>query len=224
MTIPKLIFPIRLILNFRLKLIKSVYYSHKLSGNRGRRALLFFGNNSIAINRTANIDCQDNSKFYFNKPIKRPELFPGMLEMHKNSKIILKNNFAIHSGAHIIVKENAVLTLGSGYINRNCRIKCFKHINIGMDVAISENVTIWDSDVHQISKNSESTDVPINISRSINIGDHVWIGTNSIILKGVTIGSGSIIGAGSVVNKSIPPNCLAAGVPAKVIRHDVRWD
>lgn len=54
-------------------------------------------------------------------------------------------------------------------------------------------------------------------SGKVTIGDNVFIGVNSVILKGVTIGSNVIIGAGSLVNKDIPDNCVAAGNPAKVL-------
>ena len=50
------------------------------------------------------------------------------------------------------------------------------------------------------------------------IEDDVWIGAQSIILKGVTIGARSIIGAGSVVTKSIPSDCIAAGNPCKILK------
>ena len=148
----------------------------------------------------------------------RKEPFHGMLEMYPYSKIVIEDNFVIHSGAHVIITENALINLGSGYINRNCKIRCFNKIEIGKDVAISENVTIWDSDVHQINCNDNIKSAPIKI------GDHVWIGTNTTILKGVKIGNGAVIAAGSLVNKDIPNNCLAAGVPAKVIRSYVEWD
>ena len=55
-------------------------------------------------------------------------------------------------------------------------------------------------------------------ARPIVIGDGCWIGANVTVLPGVTIGRGSVIGAGSVVNKDIPPDCLAVGVPCRVIR------
>jgi len=56
------------------------------------------------------------------------------------------------------------------------------------------------------------------ISKGIKIEDDVWIGSNSTVLDGVTIGRGSVIGAGSVVTQDIPPFSVALGVPAKLIK------
>lgn len=53
---------------------------------------------------------------------------------------------------------------------------------------------------------------------AIEIGHDVWIGTNAIILSGVTIGTGAIVGAGSLVAKDVPPYAIVAGNPAKVLR------
>ena len=52
----------------------------------------------------------------------------------------------------------------------------------------------------------------------VSIGDYAWIGMNCLILKGVSIGEGAMIGAGSVVTRDVPPFCLAAGAPARVLR------
>ena len=49
----------------------------------------------------------------------------------------------------------------------------------------------------------------------------MWIGRNSIISKGVTIGENSIVAAGSVVTKDVPPNCIVGGNPAKVVKTDI---
>jgi acetyltransferase-like isoleucine patch superfamily enzyme len=138
------------------------------------------------------------------------------LSIWDHGTLDVAGEFLIYSGCQIVVDKDAKLDLGSGYINSNSTISCFGNIKIGHDVAIAENVTIRDSDNHSIVGGKSQT-------APIIIGDHVWIGLNTIILKGVTIGDGSIIAAGSLVNKSIPPNCLAAGVPAKVIRENVAW-
>ncbi|MNW06569.1 putative acetyltransferase [compost metagenome] len=75
---------------------------------------------------------------------------------------------------------------------------------------------ISDTDYHQI-EGTVST-------KPIVIGDEVWIGCKSIILKGVTIGNGAVVAAGSVVTKDVEPYTLVAGIPAKVIKRDVRWN
>jgi acetyltransferase-like isoleucine patch superfamily enzyme len=62
------------------------------------------------------------------------------------------------------------------------------------------------------------------MTKPVHIGNHVWIGMNVMILKGVTIGDGAIIAAGSVVNRDVPERCLAGGVPAKVIKENVQWE
>ena len=61
------------------------------------------------------------------------------------------------------------------------------------------------------------------ITKPIIIGDHVWIGKNALILKGVTIGNGAIVAAGSVVVKDVSAKTLVAGNPAKVIKDNVEW-
>ena len=59
-------------------------------------------------------------------------------------------------------------------------------------------------------------------TKPVIIKDNVWIGLGATILKGVTIGEGAIIAAGAVVNKDVPPHTLVGGVPAKVIRENVK--
>ena len=58
----------------------------------------------------------------------------------------------------------------------------------------------------------------IEYAKPITIGNDVWVGGNATILPGVTIGDRCVIGAGSVVTKDVPPDSLAVGNPAKVIR------
>ncbi|MBD3636699.1 MAG: acyltransferase [Crocinitomicaceae bacterium] len=136
--------------------------------------------------------------------------------MREDSRLIVEKKFQIYEGARIYINHGAKLTLGSGYINTNCNISCFKEIKIGHGVVISENLTLRDSDNHRIG-GKENEPAPITI------GDHVWIGINATILKGVTVGDGAIIAANSVVTKDVPPKTMVAGVPAKVIKEDISW-
>ena len=64
---------------------------------------------------------------------------------------------------------------------------------------------------------------PANDRKKIRIGNKVWFATNALILPGVTIGDGAIIAAGAVVTKDVPARCMVAGVPAKVIKENVKW-
>lgn len=60
-------------------------------------------------------------------------------------------------------------------------------------------------------------------AKPITIRNHVWLGENVMILKGVTIGEGAIVAASSLVLKDVPPHTLVAGSPAKVIKDNVSW-
>jgi maltose O-acetyltransferase len=81
---------------------------------------------------------------------------------------------------------------------------------------IGDQVTILDCDFHEISPITRMNGVgPIE---PVVIGDNVWLGSRVMVLKGVTIGENSVVAAMSVVTKSIPPNSIAVGNPARVIR------
>jgi acetyltransferase-like isoleucine patch superfamily enzyme len=108
------------------------------------------------------------------------------------------------------------LSIEGGYSNAGVTIDCFECISIGEGAAIAKGVVIRDSDSHHID--SKPSTAPIHIGR------HVWIGTNAIVLKGVTIGDGAVVAAGAVVTKNVPARALVGGVPAKVLKVDVTWE
>lgn len=144
--------------------------------------------------------------------------YQSLFTLADNSRLVLNGSFKIFTGCRVEVSPNAELELGSGSINNNCQIACFHRIKIGHNVAIGEGVRIWDSDGHSIlHKNHE-------MSKAIEIGNRVWIGIYSTILKGVKIGDGAVVAAGSVVTKDVPPKALVGGVPAKIIQRDVEWE
>ena len=132
--------------------------------------------------------------------------------------------FDVYAGSRINVNMGAKLVLGSGYMNHDCVIDCFDSISIGHHVVISERVVLRDSDNHSIQDAGDTVSDRSAETAPIVIGDHVWIGMNVIVLKGVTIGEGAIVAAGSVVNKDVPAHCLVGGVPARVIKTNVSWN
>src|SRR5690606_32622400 len=125
--------------------------------------------------------------------------------------------FRIYSGSKIYINKGATLILNGGYINHNLNLSCFKKIEIGTGVAISENVTIRDSDNHGFLGELKP------ITEAIKIGNHVWIGMNVTILKCVRIGNGAVVAAGSIVTKNVPENSLVGGIPAKIIKENIQW-
>lgn len=108
--------------------------------------------------------------------------------------------------------RGALLEIGNNVGVSGCIIACFKHVKIGDNVKIGGNCTIFDGDFHADDPRSGKP-------KEVVIGDNVWLGYNTIVLKGVHIGENTVIGAYSVVTKDIPENCVAAGNPCKVIKY-----
>ena len=147
----------------------------------------------------------------------------GSLSVARNATLDV-NAFDVYAGSRINVNEGAVLRMGSGYMNHDCVIDVFSSVTIGHNVVISERVVIRDSDNHIVVDEGAAIDKDAKpVALPVVIGDHVWVGMNAVILKGVTVGEGSIIAAGSVVNKDVPAHCMVGGVPAKVIKTGVSW-
>lgn len=101
------------------------------------------------------------------------------------------------------------------YANFNLTLVDDTHIYVGDSVMFGPNVTVATAG-HPV--NPELRRKVTQFNMPVHIGNNVWIGANSVILPGITIGDNSVIGAGSVVTKDIPPNVVAVGNPCKVLR------
>lgn len=117
---------------------------------------------------------------------------------------------------------NPRITIGDNcFIGEHAHISAINSIIIGNGVLTGRYVYISDNS-HGTGSISEvetkPAKRPLYSKGPVLIGDNVWIGERVCILAGVSIGEGAIIGANAVVTHSIPPYCIAAGVPAKVIR------
>jgi len=132
----------------------------------------------------------------------------------------LKSNFiGLYKPCTIGVTSNGQLYIGDYSGFSGVSIYCDSVITIGSFVNCGGNVSIWDTDFHPLNaEDRRRNEAGKIISLPIEIGDDVFIGAHSIILKGVKIGARSIIGAGSVVTKHIPEDEIWGGNPAKFIR------
>jgi acetyltransferase-like isoleucine patch superfamily enzyme len=167
------------------------------------------------------------------------EYLPDNIQIHPSSKIHV-SQIRMKSGCRVIIaentqvtgslifdKENAVISIGKRtYISGS--IIAAHNVEIADDVLISWGTTIIDHNSHSTSFSQRAGDAVdwlegkkdfthVKIA-PIKISSKVWIGFNSIILKGVKIGEGAVIGAGSVVTKDVPAWTIVAGNPARVIR------
>jgi maltose O-acetyltransferase len=109
---------------------------------------------------------------------------------------------------------DAVIEIRDGtYINNNCvLISEGAGIEIGSKCLIGPEVNIFDSDFHGLIDRKQP------LKSAVRIGNNVFIGARATILKGVQIGNNSVIAAGAVVTKDVPPNNVAAGNPAQVVK------
>ena len=143
-----------------------------------------------------------------------------------NAQLIIDNNFNIGQNIGILLCENAILSIGgadkeevSG-ITSDTKIMCYKKITIGKDFLCSWNVFITDCDWHAIYKNN----LQVNSNAPVEIGNHVWIGSNVIINKSSVIGENVIIGAYSkIANTHIKSGSTIAGCPPKIISTTTTW-
>lgn len=115
--------------------------------------------------------------------------------------------------------EGVVISIGSGTsISGNCTITAVRRVQIGQNVLIARNVHI--SDHFHAFENRELPvkDQGIDRIAEVVIRDGAWLGHGAVICPGVTIGKNAVIGANAVVREDVPDFCVAAGVPARIIR------
>lgn len=115
------------------------------------------------------------------------------------------------------LNESAKIEIGNNVQMSGTCIIATKCISIKDNVLIGPNVKIFDSDFHSVYPNERTGGIKNAKSNPITIGKNVFIGTGSMILKGVKIGDNSVICAGSVLFTKIPNNVIAGGNPAKVL-------
>lgn len=173
--------------------------------------------------RTYNGICLINTKLNYKgaRLIRLPFICRGKEYIDFGSNLTIGRNCQFEVAN---VHDHTCLKFGDHVnLGHNVRIQCIDEIDIGSNVLMGSRVTVID---HSHGKYSgDSQDDPETapnkrqlISAPIYIGNNVWIGEDVTILPGVTIGDGSVIGSNAVVSRDIPAGCIAAGVPARIIK------
>ncbi len=146
----------------------------------------------------------------------------GTIRVGKNVTInscLSSNPIGGQTYTSLALKNDAVLTIGDKVGISNASIVCHNQVTIGARTLIGGSVKIYDTDFHALDHTTRGDYAnEVAVTRPVTIGEDVFIGAHSIILKGVTIGDRSIVGAGSVVTKDIPADEVWGGNPAKKIR------
>jgi len=126
--------------------------------------------------------------------------------------------FSIRSGRFVDQPE---LVFGNSVkVSSGVTFVVNRQITIGDNTGIAGKCWISDSDGHPVDleRRLRGEDLKPEDIQPLTIGEHVWIGHGSHVLKGVTIGRGAVVAAGSVVTSDVPPGALAMGVPARILR------
>jgi len=192
---------------FRLirQILGSIDLRKVILGSRGKGILIQPSaviSNPLALYIKDNVQLLDHSFFW----------------THQKGEIQIGASSIINSYARLSAFDGKIEIGENSTLNEFSIISCASGgVRIGNGVRIGAHTVV-------VATNHKSDDLAIPIwqqgliSEGITIRDGAWIGSNVMILDGVEIGEGSIIAAGAVVTKSIPPYCIAAGVPAKVLR------
>ncbi len=148
----------------------------------------------------------------------------GGIQIGDRVSLLSKSQSTALGTAHPIIlrllARKAEIQIGNDSGLSGATICAALSVRIGRECLIGSGATIVDTDFHPLASPGRRYEKNPDLigSAPVVIADNVFLGYNCIVLKGVTIGENSVIGAGSVVAKSIPPGCIAAGNPCRVIR------
>ncbi|MDA8483449.1 acyltransferase [Pseudomonas resinovorans] len=129
--------------------------------------------------------------------------FKGLVRIGQGSRVVIGHNVTCTAHCFIDASEMASVVIGE-------------------DCMFASGNQLRTDDAHPIF--DVHTGKRINIARDILIGNHVWLGYNAKVLGGADIGEGTVIGMDSLVKSRLPNNCIAAGVPARLVRRDIAWE
>lgn len=142
-----------------------------------------------------------------------------------NHTLVIEEGVTFKKGQIWFEDHDCYVSIGKGTSIEDANLAVAENgtkLTIGKDCMLSSKVRIATTDSHSII--GISTCKRTNPAKDITIGNHVWIGYNVNINKGVTIAENSVIAGHSVVTKSVRANCIAAGVPAKEVKVGINWN
>jgi acetyltransferase-like isoleucine patch superfamily enzyme len=147
------------------------------------------------------------NRLTFDDAVEIRALFSELIGRTVDDGFLLIPPFYTAGGNEIRVGRNV-------FINQNCTFYDLGGLDIGDDVMVGPNVSIITAG-HPLDPVQRRA---ATIGRPIVIGRNVWIAAGATIIGGVSVGDNAVVAAGAVVTRDVPPNTLAGGNPARVIR------
>ena len=130
-----------------------------------------------------------------------------VVRLNGGGAISIGQQSAVREGTIFNVSDGGRVHLGEGvFFNDRCCVNCRSRVEIGDNVMLGQGVMIYDHDHDYRAGAIEKRDA--FVCAPVRIGANVWVGSNVIILKGVTVGENSIVAAGTVLTHSVGPNTL----------------
>ncbi len=169
--------------------------SRSVIEKRGENCRSHFGRNVRLIG--ARIVMADNSELIVGDNV----ILRGYIAISAGCRVEIGSRTKCNYPIHMVVSENTQLTMG--------------------DDCLLSDATLYTSDTHSIFDRKSGQ--KINVAKDIIIGDRVWLGRKTWVMKGAAIGSNVVVAAGAMVTGQIPESTICAGVPARVIKEDIVW-
>ena len=143
----------------------------------------------------------------------------AFIRMRENAVLRVHDSLSLAYKATIEIHKDAEVEVGSAFINSDAVVLAAKKIQIGHGCLISRMVFIFDADLHPIYFEAGEQIIQ---PKPVIIGDHVWIGLQSVIVRGSKIGEGAVIAANSLVGGKIKAGTMASGNPARSYS-EIKW-
>lgn len=148
--------------------------------------------------------------------VKDPINYPNVAE-----SVLLPQDLFVSRPDYLVMEGHSTINRGAVIMNSRAKVIIKHHFVAGPKLTIitGDHMPIIGRFLNTVTnEDKDRLDINHEYDKEVIIEEDVWVGIGVTILKGVTIGRGAIIAAGSIVTKSIPPYCVAAGIPAKPIK------
>jgi acetyltransferase-like isoleucine patch superfamily enzyme len=139
------------------------------------------------------------------------------LRIASRGQIVIDDGVSLECDVLIYAERGEVRIGRNGFVGRGSQIVAHECVSIGPDALIATGVVIRDAD-HRFDDPARPMREQGHEVRPIHIGADVWLGAHAVVTAGSTIGRGCVIGANAVVHGEIPPESVAVGIPARVVK------